>query len=342
MKTPAVQIGQHLVGPGYPCFIVAEIGINHNGSVEIAKKLIDVAVEAGCHAVKFQKREVEYVYTPADLAAPRSVDPSFVKHALERSKVEGVRRRILPDSNLARLAVDPSETTNGDLKYALEFGLKDFDTIERYCQERGILWFASAWDGMSAHFLNGFDVPCHKIASACLTHRDLLIRVRSNRKPVILSTGGSTMEQVIKAVKVLGTKDLIVLHCVANYPCGDEEVNLGVIEALRKQFPEVPIGYSGHERGLSASLVAVALGACVIERHITLDREMPGSDQKASLEPHELKELMAQIRQLESLSCAINDLVPGATQEVVRGDGVKRVLLSEVPVMKKLRRKDTL
>lgn len=335
-----VKIGSKLVGSGQPCFVVAEIGINHNGSLDIAKQLIDAAVAAGCDAVKFQKRDVETVYTAEELATPRKVDASIIRNALERARTQ--RRRVLPDEALARLAVDITNTTNGDLKFALEFGLKEFDDIERYCCERGILWFASAWDGLSAHFMNGFNVPCHKIASACLTHKDLLTRVRSNRKPVILSTGGSTMEQVQKAVDVLGREDLIILHCIANYPCKDDEVNLGVIATLQKTFPDIPIGYSGHEAGSLPSLVAVMMGACVVERHITLDKTMPGSDQKASLEPSALVELVQAIPVFERREFSASELIKPGQLDVLQGDGIKRVLDSEVPVMKKLRRKDTL
>lgn len=333
-----VYIGGIPVGEGHPVFVIAEIGINHNGSLSYALKLIDAAAEAGCNAVKFQKREVETVYTAAELAQPRKIDPSFVDHVVERIKLNGAPRNILPETALARLMVDKSNTTNGDLKYALEFGLKEFDTIERYCREREMLWFASPWDGLSAHFLNGFDVPAHKIASACLTHTDLLRRVRSNKKPVILSTGGSTLEQVKKAVEILGEHDLILMHCVANYPCGDDEVNLGVIETLKETFPDMPVGWSGHELGLEPSLLAVSVGACVIERHITLDRAMPGSDQKASLEPQEFARLVARIRDLEHGQARIEDLVSKEKAELYAGDGVKRVLPSEVPVMQKLRR----
>lgn len=338
MSTKPVVIGDTAVGDGYPCFVIAEIGINHNGSLDIAKRLIDIAVEAGCNAVKFQKRDVQTVYTDAELAQKRAFDQSFLEHARERVKLNGAKRRVLPESSMARLWMDPTDTTNGDLKYALEFDLKEFDTIERYCKERGILWFASSWDGLSAHFMNGFAVPCHKIASACLTHKDLLERVRGNGKPVILSTGGSTMEQVRKAVGVLGTDDLIIMHCVATYPCRDEDVNLGVIDTLREEFPGVPVGYSGHEQGLDPSLVAVALGACALERHVTLDRTMPGSDHKASVEPEELKRLVGRIRDLEAGQVTIEELVAPERIKVLEGDGVKRVLPAEEPVMQKLRR----
>lgn len=321
-----VKIGNRHVGPGHPCFIVAEIGINHNGSLKLAMDLIDAAADAGADAVKFQKRDVRTVYTEAELAAPRQVDASIIRHAMERMELEGIRNPVLPDENVRRLKQDAAQTTNGDLKYALEFGLKEFDLLDLHCQEKGIPWFASAWDGLSAHFLNGFDVPCHKIASACLTHRNLLERVRKNGKPVILSTGGSTIEQVEKAVRILGREDLVILHCVAAYPCADEDINLEVMNTLSRMFPDVPVGYSGHEAGIEPSLAAAAMGACMIERHITLDTSMPGSDQKASLDPGDFARMVKAIRRFEK----------------VRGDGIKRLLPSEVPVMKKLRRKDTL
>ena len=320
----AVKIGNKWVGEGYPCFIVAEIGINHNGSINIAKQLIDAAVEAGADAVKFQKRTVEIVYTPEELAKPRKVDPSIIQNAFDRMFIEGIQYDdVLPEDSIARLRQDSGNTTNGDLKYALEFNLKVFDIIDLYCRDKDIFWFASSWDGQSAHFVNGFNVPCHKIASACLTHADLLKRVRYNGKPVILSTGGSTMEQIEKAVSILGREDLVILHCVANYPCKDEEINLLIVETLKRKFAGVPIGYSGHEIGILPSVAAAVMGACVIERHITLDKNMPGSDHKASLDPQEFKQMIDEIRQFEK----------------IKGDGIKRYLASEIPVMEKLRRK---
>lgn len=318
-----VKIGDKLVGDGHPCFIVAEIGINHNGSIEVVKQLIDVAVEAGADAVKFQKRTVEVVYDSKELAKPRKVDPSIIKNAFDRMVVEGIRFPVLPEESINRLKDNPDNTTNGDLKYALEFNLKDYDTIDRYCREKGIIWFASSWDGLSAHFINGYNVPCHKIASACLTHTDLLKRVRYNGKPIILSTGGSTMEQIEKAVNILGRENLVILYCVANYPCQDYEINLLVIETLKRKFAGVPIGYSGHEIGILPSVAAAVMSACLIERHITLDKKMPGSDHKASLEPYEFKQMINEIRRFEK----------------IRGDGIKRYLASEIPVMEKLRRK---
>ncbi len=319
----AVKIGSKWVGESYPCFIVAEIGINHNGSLEIAKKLIDAAVEAGCDAVKFQKRTVNIVYTEAELARPRKVDESIIYNAIERSAIEDIKWSVLSEESLARLKEDITNTTNGDLKYALEFNLKDYDTIDKYCREKGIMWFASSWDGLSAHFVNGYNVPCHKIASPCLTHMDLLKRVRYNGKSIILSTGGSTIEQIEKAVEILGREDLIILHCVANYPCKDSEINLRIMNTLRLIFPGIPIGYSGHEIGILPSVAATVMGARLVERHVTLDKNMPGSDHKASLEPQEFKQMVDEIRRFEK----------------IRGGGIKRVLPSEIPVMEKLRRK---
>lgn len=320
----SITIGGRKVGEGHPCFVIGEIGINHNGSLEIAKQLIAAAVAAGCDAVKFQKRDVNIVYSAEELAVPRKVDASIIRHACDRAVIEGIQYQVLPTESLQRLDKDPKATTNGDLKHALEFGTKDYDLIDIYCRERNIMWSASSWDGLSAHFINGFNPPFHKIASACLTNRDILSRVRYNGKPVILSTGGSTLDQIAKAVEILGRDDLIIMHCVATYPCEDADINLSVIHTLKRMFPGVPVGYSGHERGIDPSLCAVVEGACVIERHITLDRKMPGSDQSASLEPNELTELIAKIRRYEA----------------VRGDGVKRVTEAEKGTMKKLRRRD--
>ena len=336
-KVSVVKIGNKFVGKGHPCFVVAEIGINHNGSLDIAKQLIDIAIDAGCDAVKFQKRTVELVYSKDELAKKRFVDPSIIKNAMRRRVIEDIEYPVLPLESLGRLRGDINNTTNGDLKYALEFGMKEYDLIDSYCHNRGILWFASCWDGLSAHFINGFNVPCHKVASACLTHADLLRRVRyntdHNKSSVILSTGGSTMEQIKKAVDILGTHDLVILHCTASYPCKDEEINLQVIETLGSKFPGVPI-----EIGILPSLIAVvAHGACMVERHITLDRNMPGSDHKASLESHELKMLVKRIRAIESGQAEnLGDV------SIFEGSGIKKVLPSEVPLMQKLRRVDSL
>ena len=283
-----MTIGGKTIGEGEPTFIIAEIGINHNGSLENAQKLIDVAVDAGCDAVKFQKRTIDVVYTPEELVRPRE-------------SVFG--------------------NTNGDLKRGLEFGEKEYAEIDRYCKEKGIMWFASPWDEGSVDFLAKFDIPCYKIASPSLTDDNLLRHVRSKGKSIILSTGMSTVEQIRHAVEVLSEDDLVLLHCTSTYPGADEELNLKVIPWLKEQF-SCPIGYSGHEVGVYSSLVAAVLGACVVERHITLDRAMWGSDQAASLEPQGIERLVGSIRSIP----------------IWLGDGKKRVFESELPILQKLRR----
>jgi len=286
--TKVVRIGDRLVGPGEPAFIVAEIGINHNGDLELAKRLIDASVEAGCDAVKFQKRTVDVVYTPEELARPRE---------------------------------NPFGKTNGDLKRGLEFSYEQYQAIHRYCEERRILWFTSCWDEGSVDFCRLFDPPCYKIASACLTHDALLRHHRQQGRPIILSTGMSTMEQIRHAVDVLGVDDLVLLHCTSSYPSKAEELNLQMIRTLQQEF-DASIGYSGHEVGLQTTVAAVALGACVVERHISLDRAMWGSDQAASVEPQGFKRLVRDIRAVES----------------AMGDGRKRVYESELSILEKLRR----
>jgi N-acetylneuraminate synthase len=287
-----IKIGKEMVGDGQPCYVIAEIGINHNGEIDVAKKLIDVAVSAKCGAVKFQKRTIDVVYSAEELARPRE---------------------------------SPFGETNGDLKYGLEFGQEDYEQIDRYCKQVGIDWFASCWDEQSIDFIAQFDVPCYKIASASLTDDGLLRHTRSKGRPVMLSTGMSTLEQIDHAVEVLGKEDLVVLHSTSTYPALYEELNLRVIPALRQRYA-LPVGYSGHETGLSTSIASVALGACVVERHITLDRSMWGSDQAASIEPQGFVRLVRDIRLVET----------------AMGDGVKRVVEREVPIMKKLRRVDSM
>ena len=286
-----IKIGGTSIGEGHPGFIVAEIGINHNGDIDLTRKLIDVAEAAGCNAVKFQKRTVDVVYTAEELAKPRE---------------------------------NPFGPTNGDLKYGLEFGREEYEEIDRCCKEHGILWFTSCWDEASVDLINKFDVPCYKIASASLTDDELLRHTRraAGDRPIILSVGMSTIEQIDHAVEILGKDSLVITHACSTYPAYYEELNLRVIPVLRARYG-VPIGYSGHETGLASSVVAVALGACVVERHITLDRSMWGTDQAASLEPSGLTRLVRDIRLAEKSM----------------GDGVKRVIEREVPVMKKLRRK---
>jgi len=290
-KSPAngtITIGKTVAGPGHPAYIIAEIGINHNGDVDLAKRLIHVAVAAGCNAVKFQKRTVDVVYTKEELAKPRE------------SKFGA---------------------TNGDLKCGLEFGKEQYQEIDRFCKEVGIAWFASCWDEASVDFIERFNPPCYKIASASLTDAKLLGHTRATGKPIILSTGMSTIEQVDAAVKVLGSENLLLMHTCSTYPSAYPELNLRVIQTLAERY-HVPVGYSGHETGLAPTVAAVVLGACMIERHITLDRAMWGSDQAASLEPNGINKLIRDIRLVETSM----------------GSADKKVMPSEVPIMQKLRR----
>jgi N-acetylneuraminate synthase len=283
-----VQIGNVFVGDGHPCYIIGEIGINHNGNVEIAKNLISVAKNAGCNAVKFQKRTVEIVYTPEELAKPRD---------------------------------NPFGATNGDLKRGLEFGHEQYAEIDDYCKEVEIPWFASCWDEPSIEFIKHFPVLCYKVASASLTDDALLQHTRATGKPILLSTGMSTWEEVDHAVEVLGKENLVLMHTCSAYPSHYDELNLKMIPEMRQRYG-VPVGYSGHETGIPSSTAAVALGACIVERHITLDRAMWGSDQAASLEPSGLSRLVRDIRLIETSM--------GTTE--------KKVMPREVEVMKKLRR----
>lgn len=311
-----VTIGNRSIGAGQPVLIVAEIGINHNGDLAVAKRLIDAAVAAGADAVKFQKRTVPVVYSEAELAKSREV-PSFVVQA-------GMSRGVLGSGAVARLASSQMrETTNGDLKWTLEFTKADYAAIDEHCRKRGIMWFASGWDEESVDFLEAFNPPCYKVASPSLTDDGLLAHIRSKGRPVILSTGMSSMEQIEHAVDVLGKKDLVILHCTSTYPSQDHELNLLGIKTLQEKYPDVPIGYSGHEQGISLSVASAVLGACVVERHLTMDRSMWGSDQAASVEPKGLAIMVRDIRRFE----------------VAKGDGVKRVWESELPIIQKLRRK---
>ena len=288
LQQRTVTIGGKSVGQGQPCYVVAEIGINHNGSVDLACRLIGVAAAAGCNAIKFQKRTVEVVYTAEELAKPRE---------------------------------SPFGDTNGALKRGLEFGREQYEEIDAYCKSLNICWFASCWDERSVDFIARFDVPCFKIASACLTDDDLLRYTRAAGKPLILSTGMSTLEEIDHAVEVLGDRDLVLLHACSAYPAYYDELNLRMIPALRERYG-VPVGYSGHETGIPSSVAAVVLGACCVERHITIDRALWGSDHAASLEPHGITRLVRDIRLVEQ----------------ALGDGVKRIVEREYPVMQKLRR----
>ena len=283
-----IKIGNIIVGDNHPCFIIAEIGINHNGSILNAKKLIDIAVATGCNAVKFQKRTVEVVYTKEELAQPRP---------------------------------NPFGDTNGDLKRGLELSLNDYKQIDEYCKQKKIMWFASCWDEGSVDFIDQFNPPCYKIASASLTNDKLLEYTKSKGKPILLSTGMSTMDEIEHAVEILGEENLVIYHCTATYPSNADEINLNCIKTLKEKF-SCPVGYSGHERGIAPSVIAVALGACSVERHITLDRTNWGSDQAASLETPGLFHMIRDIRQVPQLL----------------SDGKKVVYEREKPILKKLRK----
>ncbi len=284
-----VRIGDRVVGEGRPTYIVAEVGINHNGDLDIAKSLIGIARKAGVDAVKFQKR------TPELCVPPEQRD----------------RMRETPWGYITYL----------DYRYKVEFNEEQYREIDRTCREAGIPWFVSVWDEPSVDMMEKFNLPCYKVPSAHLTNNGLLKRLRRTGRPILLSTGMSSMEQIQAAVKLLGRDNLIVFQATSCYPCDVNELNLRVIPNLREAL-EVPVGYSGHEVGLIPTVVAVALGACMVERHITLDRALWGSDQASSVEPQGLERLVRYIR----------------VSEQALGDGVKRVFDSELPSMRRLRR----
>ncbi|MEY2848515.1 MAG: hypothetical protein RI885_1180 [Actinomycetota bacterium] len=278
------------IGPGHPVYVIGEIGLNHNGDVELAKKLIDVAADAGAQAVKFQKR------------TPEISTPEHMKQV----------PRETPWGTMSYL----------EYRYRVEFDAEQYIEIGDHATLRGLAWFASPWDVPSVGFLERSGVCAHKVASASVTDVALLDGLRETGKPIILSTGMSTLAQIDAAVDVLGTDRLVMLHATSTYPLPPEEANLRTIDTLRRRYPGVPIGYSGHERGLQISLAAVALGAVAVERHITLDRTMWGSDHAASLEPQGFEHLVRDIRVIEQ----------------ALGDGVKRVFPGELAPLAKLRR----
>jgi N-acetylneuraminate synthase len=245
-------------------FVIAEVGINHNGDVGIAKKLIDMAKNAGCDAVKFQKRTLDIVYTKDLLDSPRE---------------------------------SPWGKTQRDQKKGLEFGKKEYDSIDTYCKEKKIEWLASAWDSESQNFLKQYNLKYNKVASAMLTHTPLLKIIAAEKKHTFISTGMSAFDHIDRAVAIFKEHNcpFTLLHCVSTYPSEDNECNLLVMKKLRELY-KCDVGYSGHERGILPSVLAVALGATVIERHITLDKKMYGSDQAASIDEKELNFMMQQIR----------------------------------------------
>ena len=285
-----IKFGNRMMGDGHPAYVIAEVGINHNGDLNIAKKIIDGAAHAGADAVKFQKRTPE-VCTPLD---------------------QQKQMRETPWGYITYL----------DYRYKVEFNEEQYREIDRYCKEKKIDWMVSVWDEPSVDFMEKFDTPAYKVPSASLTDRNLLKYVRKTGKPIIISTGMSTMQEIHDGVNAVGEDNLVIMHCTSTYPCEPEELNLRMIETLRKEFPKNPIGYSGHEVGLVPSAVAIALGATSIERHITLDRAMWGSDQAASVEPGGFERLVKYIR----------------VTEAGLGDGVKKVYASEMSSRKKLRR----
>lgn len=283
-----IQINERWVGEGQPVYITAEIGINHNGDLEIAKRLIDVAVLAGCDAVKFQKRTPELCVPPE-------------------------QRNLIRETPWGQM-------TYLDYRYRVEFGEAEYRAIDQYCQERNIVWFASCWDMPSVDFIEQFSPPCYKIASASMTDDELVAYKNATGRPIILSTGMSTMEEIHHAVGLVDRERLLLCHTTSTYPCPPQELNLRMIQTLSQDFAR-PVGYSGHEVGLQTTLAAVTLGACFIERHITLDRAMWGSDQAASVEPHGFTRLVRDIRVIEQ----------------ALGDGKKQVYASEIPIKQKLR-----
>jgi N-acetylneuraminate synthase len=286
----SIKVGKNNIGDGYPVFIAAEIGINHNGSLEIAKKLIEGAKAAGCDAVKFQKRTPE-ICVPKD------------QWNIERETPWGRMTYI-------------------DYRHKVEFTKDDYSEIDKFCKEKDIVWFASCWDEEAVDFIQQFDVPIFKTASASLTDKNLLLKHKKIKKPTIISTGMSTMEEIEEAEKLFDGKNILIAHATSSYPCLNEELNLKMITTLRNKYPEIPIGYSGHETGLAPTWAAVSLGASFVERHITLDRAMWGSDQAASVEVDGFHRLIRNIRDIET----------------ALGDGIKRVYSSEMTARTKLRR----
>jgi N-acetylneuraminate synthase len=289
MQTISVS-NRKSIGYDQPAYIIAEIGINHNGSLELAKKLVEEAAAAGCDAVKFQKR------TP-ELCTPRD------QWHLQRDTPWGRMTYI-------------------NYRHKVEFGYDEYAAIDKHCRQHNIDWFVSCWDEPSVDFIEQFNPGVYKFASASLTDHALIAKVKSTGRPYILSTGMSTMNEIEATIERFGTEHLLIAHSTSAYPCPPVELNLKMIHTLKQMYPGVPVGYSGHETGLATSVAAVAMGACFVERHFTLDRAMWGSDQAASVEPQGMHKLVRDIRDVESAA----------------GDGIKRVYESEMGALKRLRR----
>ncbi len=288
--TREIKLGNKVVGDGHPAYVIAEIGINHNGDLDVARQMIRAAAHAGADAVKFQKRTPEVCTPPEQQKQMRETPWGYISYL--------------------------------DYRYKVEFDKEAYTEIDKLSRELGIDWFVSVWDEQSVDFMEQFDTPAYKIPSASMTDHNLLRHVRKTGRPLIVSTGMSTMDQIHRAMDAVGLDNLIIMHTTSAYPCDPDELNLKMIETLRREFPNNPIGYSGHEVGLVPSAVAVALGATSVERHFTLDRAMWGSDQAASVEPGGFEKLVKYIR----------------VTEQAMGDGVKKVYESEMSSLKKLRR----
>jgi N-acetylneuraminate synthase len=285
----AVKIGERWVGNEFPTYIIGEVGINHNGDVEVAKNLVRAAHHAGMNAVKFQKRTPEICVPKEQQGQMRETPWGYISYL--------------------------------DYRYKVEFGVDEYAEIDALCKQLGMDWFVSPWDEPAIDFIEQFSPVCYKVPSAALTDLPLLKKMRATGRPMIVSTGMSTMDQIRRAIAEIGNENLVITHTTSAYPCDPDELNLRMIQTLKDEF-DVPVGYSGHEVGLVPSAVAVALGACLVERHITLDRAMWGSDQAASVEPQGMEKLVKYIR----------------VTEMALGDGVKQVYDSELSSLKKLRR----
>jgi len=284
-----VKINDRIIGAGHPVYVIAEVGINHNGELYIAKRMLDEAKRTGADCVKFQKR------TP-EICVPRD---------------QWAKRRETPWGEMSYI----------EYKQRIEFGEADYADIDRHCRQLGLDWTASCWDIPSVEFIDHFDPPFYKMASASLTDLDLLGAVKHTGKPMMISTGMSTIDEIDAAVDFLGEEGLMIAHSTSAYPCDPSELNLSMIATLHERYPKAVIGYSGHETGLTTTVAAVTLGAAFVERHFTLDRAMWGTDHAASVEPVGMERLVRDIR----------------TVEKGLGDGIKRVYDSELEPRRRLR-----